>query len=88
MASTHQAQIPPKHLSSQEKHAEIFPNLRSSLISIGQLCDDECFDRLDNVFSGIWDWCLDAIVDELGSFTLIGFYYVSLVWTIVVRASR
>ena len=47
-----------------------------------------CFDRLDNVFSGIWDWCLDAIVDELGSFTLIGFSDGSLLWTIVVRASR
>ena len=41
MASTHQAQIPLKNLSSQAKHAEIFPNLHSSLISIGQLCDDE-----------------------------------------------
>ena len=31
---------------------------------------------------------MDAIVDELGSFTLIGFSAGSLVWTIVVRASR
>ena len=31
-----------KKLSSQEKHTEIFPNLHSSLISIGKLCDDEC----------------------------------------------
>ena len=47
-----------------------------------------CFAWLDNVLSGIWDWCVDAIVDELGSFTLIGFSDGSLVWTIVVRASR
>ena len=31
---------------------------------------------------------MDAIVDELGSFTLIGFSDGSLVCTIVVRASR
>ena len=47
-----------------------------------------CFAWLDNCFSGIWDWCVDSIVDELGSFTLIGFSDGSLVWTIVVRASR
>ena len=47
MASTHQAQIPLKNLSSQAKHAEIFPNLHSSLISIGQLCDDECIVAFD-----------------------------------------
>ena len=47
-----------------------------------------CFAWIDNVFSQIWDWCVDAIVDELGSFTLIGFSDGSLVWTIVVRESR
>ena len=31
---------------------------------------------------------MDAIVDELGSFTSVGFYDGSLVWNIVVRASR
>ena len=31
---------------------------------------------------------MDAIVDELGSFTLIGFSDGSLVWNTVVRASR
>ena len=31
---------------------------------------------------------MDAIVDELGSFTLIGFYYRSLVLAMVVRESR
>ena len=31
---------------------------------------------------------MDAILDELGSFTLIGFYDVSLVLTMVVRSSR
>ena len=46
------------------------------------------FAWLDNYFSGIWAWCVDAIVDELGSFKLIGFSDGSLVWTIVVRASR
>ena len=47
-----------------------------------------CFAWLDNFFSGIWAWFLDAIVDELGSFTLIGFSGGSLLWTIVVRAYR
>ena len=47
-----------------------------------------CFDWLDTFFSGIWSWCVDAIVDELESFTLIGFSDGSLVWTIFVRASR
>ena len=47
MASKHQAQIPLKELSSQEKHAEICPNLHSILISIGQLCDDECIVTFD-----------------------------------------
>ena len=46
------------------------------------------FDWLDKCFSGIWLWCVDDIVDELGSFTLIRFSNGSLVWTIVVRASR
>ena len=31
---------------------------------------------------------MDAIVNELGSFTLIGFSDGSLVWNIVVRESR
>ena len=31
---------------------------------------------------------MDAIVDELGSFTLIGFSDGSFLWTIFVRASR
>ena len=47
-----------------------------------------CFAWLDTFFSGIWAWCVDAIVEELGSFTLIGFFDGSLVWNIVVRASR
>ena len=47
MAFTHQTQIPLKQLSSQAKHAEIFPNLHSSLISIGQLCDDKCIVTFD-----------------------------------------
>ena len=36
----------------------------------------------------IWAWCVDAIVDEFGSFTLIGFSNGYLVCTIVVWASR
>ena len=40
MASIRQSQIPLKLLSSQAKNAEIFPNLHSSLISIGKLCDN------------------------------------------------
>ena len=32
-----------------------------------------CFAWLDNCFSGIWACCVDAILDELGSFTSIGF---------------
>ena len=47
-----------------------------------------CFAWLDRIFSGIWDWCVDAIVDELGSFILIGFSDGYLVWNIVFRASR
>ena len=45
-----------------------------------------CFAWLEKKFNGIWDWCVDAIVDNLGSFTLIVFYDDSLVWTIVFRA--
>ena len=41
MVSMHQAHIPLQNLSSQAKHAEIFPNIHSSLLSIGQLFDDE-----------------------------------------------
>ena len=47
-----------------------------------------CFPWIDKKISGIWALCLDAIVDELGSFTLIGFSDGSLLWTIFVRASR
>ena len=47
-----------------------------------------CFACLDKYFSGIWAWCVDAIVDELGSFTFIGFSDGSLVWNIVVREYR
>ena len=47
-----------------------------------------CFAWLDKFFIRIWAWRVDAIVDELGSFTLIGFSDGSLVWNIVVGASR
>ena len=38
-----------------------------------------CLAWLDKSFSWIWAWCVDAIVDDLGSFTLIGFSDGSLV---------
>ena len=47
-----------------------------------------CFSWLDKLFSGIWTWWVDAILDELRSFTLTRFSDGSLVWTIIVRASR
>ena len=47
MASTHKYQIPLQNLSIQATHAEIFPYLHSSLISIGQLCDNECIVTFD-----------------------------------------
>ena len=47
-----------------------------------------CFSWLDKFCIEIWDWCVDAIVYELGSFTLIGFYDGSLVWNIVFVESR
>ena len=42
-----------------------------------------CFAWLDKFCSGVWDWCGDAILDELGSFTLIEFSYGFLVWIIL-----
>ena len=47
-----------------------------------------CFSWPDIFFSGIWAWCVDTIVNELVSFTFIGFYDGSLVWHIFVRESR
>ena len=66
MASTHQSHIPLNKLSIEAKHAEMFPNLHSSHISIGQLCDNECivtFDKhkfiviknKDIIIEGSWD---------------------------------
>ena len=69
------------HLSSHNFPIEMRLEWRLGNISA-------CFAWLDNIFSGIWAWCVDAIVDELGSFTLIGFSGGSLVWTIFVRSSR
>ena len=46
-----------------------------------------CFSWIDKLCSGIWDCCVDAIGDELGSFTFIGFSDGYLVWTIVGKAS-
>ena len=40
------------------------------------------------MFSGIWAWFVDAIVDELGSFTFIGFSDGSLVRYIFDKESR
>ena len=47
-----------------------------------------CFALFDNVLSGIWVWCVDAIVYELGSFKLIVFSDGSLVLNIVVGGFR
>ena len=47
MISTHQSQIPLEISSIQVKNAKISPKLRSSLISIGQLCDNECIFTFD-----------------------------------------
>ena len=47
MASTHQSKIPIHNLSSQSKHAEIFPSLHSSIVSIGKLCDNEWIATFD-----------------------------------------
>ena len=54
--------------------------------SLGKI--SACFAWLDIFFNGIWAWFVDSIVDELGSFTFIGFSGGSLVWIIVVRSSR
>ena len=47
-----------------------------------------CFACIDKLWSGIWDWLVDDIVDELGTFALIIFHDGSLVLTMVVGASR
>ena len=39
---------PTKTLSIQVKHVEIFPNLHSSLISIGRLCEFGCMATFEN----------------------------------------
>ena len=46
------------------------------------------FDWLDKFCSGLWSWCVDSILDELGSIILIEFSDGSLVLNTVVRASR
>ena len=48
MAYTQQAHIPLENVSRQEKHAEIFPNLHFSLISIRQLGDYKCIVTFEN----------------------------------------
>ena len=47
IASTRQSQITLHNLSRQAKYAEIFTTLQSGLISIVQLCDDECIVNFD-----------------------------------------
>ena len=47
-----------------------------------------CLAWFDKCCSGVWAWYVNAIMDELGVFMFIGFSYVSLVWTILVRESR
>ena len=75
-------------LSKVTKHSSSHncPNVMILEWRLGKI--DAYLAWLDKCFSGIWAWCVDAIVDELGSFTLIGFSGGSLVLTIVSRASR
>ena len=47
MSSNHKAQITLQNLTIQAKHAEIFPSLHSSLISIKKFFDDECIINFD-----------------------------------------
>ena len=47
MSCTQQDQILLHNLSNQVKHPKIFPNLHSSLISIGQLCEKKCIVTFD-----------------------------------------
>ena len=70
-------------IHSLSHNCQIYMRMEWSLGNISAF-----FAWLDNVFRGIWAWCVNAIVDELGSFTLIGFSDDSLVWTIFARASR
>ena len=66
MAYTQQAHIPLENVSRQEKHAEILPNLHFSLISIGQLCDDECiftFDKQKIIVSKNKDFIIECYWD-------------------------
>ena len=48
MESTQPAQIPLQNSSSQAKHAEVFLNYHSNLISIRQIFDDGCIFIFDN----------------------------------------
>ena len=47
MASTQQAHILLKNVLIQARHEDIFPGLHSSIISIGQVCDDKCIVNFD-----------------------------------------
>ena len=43
ITSTYQGQLPlPSHLAAKTKVAKVLPSLHNSLLSIGQLCDDNC----------------------------------------------
>ena len=42
VTSTHQGHLPFSNLSKHATKTEVFPDLHHSLISLGQLCDDDC----------------------------------------------
>ena len=77
IASRNQAHIALQNLSSEEKHAEIFSNLHSSLVSIGQLCEYECIVTFDNhrvivsknkdkIIEGYWEpnWTISSEIRQ------------------------
>ena len=70
-------------IHSLSRNCPIEMRLECRLVNISA-----CFAWIKNFCSGIWAWCVDNILDELSSFTLIGFSDGSLVWTIFVKASR
>ena len=67
------------------QNVHLFVVLGWIMKSLGKI--SACSAWLDKCFSGIWAWCVDSIVDELGSFTSIGFSDGSLVWNIFLVGS-
>lgn len=42
ISSTHEAQLDLPHITPAAQHAHVFPKLHAPLLSIGQLCDNDC----------------------------------------------